>query len=286
MIKNGIANEPAIPLDWLPRVSMKRIIWHWTAGGHAPNSTDLKAYHFVIDGDGVWHRGVPIERNSGSLKSGYAAHTLNCNTDSIGVSLACMAGAREVPFDPGRAPMRRIQIESLIRGSRELHKFYGIPVDRKTFLSHAEVQPTLGIAQRQKWDYTRLPFDLSFKGALPIGDWLRKRILETGELPVAREPFPAGAQLRADRDLPSFTLEGATIVSGSVPKGTVVSLEAEGARRVQVTTPGGWLVWADASGFTAIDGPAPEQPTIPSPIRKLIAEGRAILDAIEAELEK
>jgi hypothetical protein len=46
-------------------------------------------------------------------------------------------------------------------------------VDRKTVLSHAEVQQTLGITQKGKWDIARLPFDDSIKGAIAIGDQMR-----------------------------------------------------------------------------------------------------------------
>src|SRR5690606_21014224 len=95
-----------IPAAWLPLVPMKRIIMHWTAGAYQPNDTDKAAYHFLIDGTAALHSGVNVALNSGSLKSGYAAHTLNCNTDSIGVSLCCMAGASETPFDAGKYPMR------------------------------------------------------------------------------------------------------------------------------------------------------------------------------------
>jgi hypothetical protein len=52
----------------------------------------------------------------------------------------------------------------------QLCKRYGIKVDRKTVLSHAEVQPTLKITQKGKWDIARLPFDTSIQGAIPIGE--------------------------------------------------------------------------------------------------------------------
>ena len=42
---------------WLPRVSMRRIHFHWPAGGHYPNQTDLNAYHLLVDVDGKWHLG-------------------------------------------------------------------------------------------------------------------------------------------------------------------------------------------------------------------------------------
>ncbi|MGF7055404.1 hypothetical protein GGC47_004615 [Bosea sp. OAE752] len=43
----------------------------------------------------------------------------------------------------------------------------------KTVLSHAEVQGTLKIAQRGKWDIARLAFDPSAVGAKACGDTFR-----------------------------------------------------------------------------------------------------------------
>ncbi|WP_248311240.1 hypothetical protein [Bosea sp. UNC402CLCol] len=43
----------------------------------------------------------------------------------------------------------------------------------KTVLSHAEVQGTLKIAQRGKWDIARLAFDPPVGGAKACGDMFR-----------------------------------------------------------------------------------------------------------------
>lgn len=274
-----------IPESWLPKVPMKRIILHWTAGAYTPNSTDLKAYHFVIDGDGEWHRGVDVAKNSGSLKSGYAAHTLNCNTDSIGVSLACMAGAVESPFKAGAYPMKVRQVDSLVDGVRELCRAYNIPVGRKTVLSHAEVQSTLGIAQRQKWDYTRLPFDDSMRGAHVIGDWLRKRIetavrIEDDVMVVVSEPFPANAVLHATAGVPTSSTKNGER-TGIVPAGTLVTLVDQDGSRVQVKTPAGYKVWADADDFVLVDTVDRETSAIPASTRQVIASIRERLDILE-----
>ncbi|MER8949146.1 N-acetylmuramoyl-L-alanine amidase [Mesorhizobium sp. M0959] len=78
---------------------MKRVICHWTAGSHSAGDTDRDAYHILVEGNGRLVRGRPsIALNSGRVKPGYAAHTLNCNGGSIGVSLCCMAGAEQRPF--------------------------------------------------------------------------------------------------------------------------------------------------------------------------------------------
>jgi hypothetical protein len=164
-----------IPSDWMPEAKISRIIFHWTAGQNKASADDRKHYHLLIEGDGKLIRGVPsIALNSEpKAKAGYAAHTLNCNTGSIGVSLCGMALAVESPFNPGKQPITRAQWNALVYVIMQLCKRYSIAVDRKTVLSHAEVQQTLGITQKGKWDIARLPFDDSIKGAIAIGDQMR-----------------------------------------------------------------------------------------------------------------
>jgi hypothetical protein len=164
-----------IPAGWMPDAKISRIIFHWTAGQNKASEDDRKHYHLLIEGDGKLIRGVPsIALNSEpKAKAGYAAHTLNCNTGSIGVSLCGMALATENPFNPGKQPITRAQWNALVYVLMQLCKRYGIKADRKTVLSHAEVQQTLGITQKGKWDIARLPFDDSIKGAVAIGDQMR-----------------------------------------------------------------------------------------------------------------
>lgn len=71
----------------------------------------------------------------------------------------------------------------------ELCRQYDIPVSRTTVLTHAEVQPTLGITQRGKWDVTWLP-GMSGPGApVAVGDMLRARVV--AELaPAPQVPAP------------------------------------------------------------------------------------------------
>ena len=163
-----------IPAAWLPAAKMERIICHWTAGAHKASEFDRQHYHILIEDDGKLIRGIPsIKLNEAPAKNGYAAHTLNCNTGSIGVSLCCMGGAHEAPFDPGKYPMTAKQFETLSTVVAELCRRYGIKITDKTVLSHAEVQGNLGIQQRGKWDYTRLAFVPSVIGARACGDKLR-----------------------------------------------------------------------------------------------------------------
>lgn len=163
-----------VPADWMPAAQMNRVIVHWTAGAHRASGLDRSHYHILIEGGGKLVRGIPsIDLNdAGGAKPGYAAHTLNCNTGSIGVSLCCMAGAIERPFKTGTAPMTRAQWDALAVLA-DLCRRYSIPVTPRTVLSHAEVQGTLGIKQNGKWDISRLAFDPSVVGSKACGDQFR-----------------------------------------------------------------------------------------------------------------
>lgn len=163
-----------VPAAWMPAARMRGIIVHWTAGAHKASALDREHYHVLIEGGGKLVRGIPsIALNQKPASKGYAAHTLKCNSGFIGVALCCMAGAIEAPFNAGVAPMTRSQWDALPFVLADLCRFYAIGVTPRTVLSHAEVQPTLGIAQRGKWDITRLAFDPSIKGAKACGDLFR-----------------------------------------------------------------------------------------------------------------
>lgn len=168
---------------------MKRIIIHWTAGTHTPSDLDRKHYHKIIDGAGRVHDGLhPISANANPIKGPYAAHTLNCNTDSIGVAVAAMAGAQERPFSAGRHPITPAQVKALAALCAALAKQYNIPVTPQTILTHAEVQPTLGIRQRGKWDITWLPGMDAPGDPITVGNRLRAMVADHDAKPVPEQP--------------------------------------------------------------------------------------------------
>jgi hypothetical protein len=76
----------------------------------------------------------------------------------------------------GSQPMTEAQFEAMCRGIARLCMRYKIPVTARTVLSHAEVQPTLGIKQNGKWDFTELSFRPSIKGHKACGDFMRSRV--------------------------------------------------------------------------------------------------------------
>lgn len=279
-----------IPEDWLPRVPMRGLHGHWTAGPHRANDTDLRAYHLLTEGDGRHRRGVDIRLNSGRLHPGYAAHTLNANTDRIGAAMCGMMGARESPFDPGPAPLTRVQWDAFVRMTAQVVDFYAIPIGRKTTLFHAEVQANLGITQRNKWDVMRLPFDPAVAGAARIGDRWRDEMQAVlgGSLPASVDPVPAGGTAEVTAQALNFRRGPGTQheTTGTIPRGvrvTVLDVTAAGDW-AQVRTPAGHEGWVAAQHLRMIDGPAPVQPTTPDPRRLWIEQARAQLDQLEAQL--
>jgi hypothetical protein len=159
--------------DWMPKCRMKRVIVHWTAGAHKASNFDRAHYHILIEDDGKLVRGlIPINANARPRKRPYAGHTLDCNTESIGVSVCCMGGASESPFRPGKWPMTKKQWETMAQVVAELCEEYNIPVTPQTVLGHGEVQANLGIKQRQKWDPMVLPWDPSLTKR-QVGDAFR-----------------------------------------------------------------------------------------------------------------
>ena len=119
---------------------------------------------------------MPVEYNAAPLHADYAAHTRRLNTDSIGLAMCGMHGAREAPFDAGRYPLTKHQETQFVKMVAHYAKKYDIPVTRETILTHAEVQPTLGVEQRGKWDICWLPGMLNVGDPIQVGDILRLRV--------------------------------------------------------------------------------------------------------------
>ena len=156
---------------------MLRSTTHWTAGGGRANAVDREHYHRITEYDGTVINGKEaIEDNLVTSDGDYAAHTLRLNTGSAGFAMAGMIGAIEHPFDAGTSPITEKQFEAHCAMLADFHISYGIPVTRETCLTHAEVEPTLGVKQRGKWDLTRLPFKPGLRGAIPVGDYMRSRV--------------------------------------------------------------------------------------------------------------
>ncbi|MES2753832.1 MAG: N-acetylmuramoyl-L-alanine amidase [Pseudomonadota bacterium] len=162
-----------------PAPGIKRIIFHWTGGAGRASGLDRTHYHRMVEFDGTIVEGKEeIEDNVVTSDDDYAAHTLHLNTGSIGIAVCGMMGAIESPFDAGPAPITEKAFRALARLGAELCLTYGIPVSDTTTLTHAEVEPNLGVKQRGKWDIARLPFREDLRGAKACGDYLRTLIRE------------------------------------------------------------------------------------------------------------
>ena len=156
---------------------MRRIIAHWTAGAGRASPEDRAHYHRLTEGDGTTvHGKEAIEDNIVTSDGDYAAHTLRLNTGSIGVAMCGMRGAIESPFDPGPSPITEYQFIAFCQMIAGLCIEYGIPVTPSTVLTHAEVETTLGVKQRGKWDITRLPWAPDVQGARAVGNLMRQLV--------------------------------------------------------------------------------------------------------------
>lgn len=155
---------------------MKRIILHWTAGWNTASDLDREHYHAIVEGDGNVVYGKYRPEDNESTSTPYAAHTRALNTGSIGVAVAGMVGATESPFYRGKAPINKTQIVAMADLVAELALTYDIPVTRKTVLTHAEVEPTLGVWQTGKWDINWLPGEDAPLDPIEAGDMIRSLV--------------------------------------------------------------------------------------------------------------
>lgn len=179
---------------------VNRIVMHHSAGSLEPSQFDLQHYHRMVTGSGKVLAGkFPISANAigRHLAPGtYAAHTLNLNGGAIGLALAAMANAQWADPRACRAFPTRPQVDAFVAEAARLCGEYGIEVTRQTVLSHAEVQATLGVTQRGKWDMDYDPYGIiDSRDPVLIGDMLREKIrAAVGPAPVIEAPSPAPAR--------------------------------------------------------------------------------------------
>jgi hypothetical protein len=167
-----------LPPDWLDEGRPLRIVVHWSGGTHDVSADDRQYYHYIVSGDGRVERGLyPVRANdSTSDRDGYAAHVRYLNTGSIGVALAGMHGSRERPYYPGAYPLTAVQWRAAVLLLVDLCEHYQIQAERRTLLTHAEVEPVLGVDQRGKWDIVVHPESGAVVAPTVVGDWMRARV--------------------------------------------------------------------------------------------------------------
>lgn len=160
-----------------------RVHWHWTAGSYTVSDETASHYNMVIDYKGQRYDGGALPAQQAAYIPGQVgvSHTLNANTGAIGISVACMHGATTSgdKVTMGKYPMTWESIDEMLKATAELCKEFDIVPSPWTTLSHAEVQPNIGIKQRGKWDIRVLPDrPNALLDAREAGDILRKRMNE------------------------------------------------------------------------------------------------------------
>jgi len=156
---------------------LHRVIIHWPVTGEGASASDRQHYHAIVThGLQVVLGDLKPEANASTRDGRYVAHTRGLNTGSIGVAVDGMIGAQERPFSPGSAPFTSDMVDLLCETVADFCLTYDIPVGRTTVLTHAEVEPTLGVWQRGKWDVTWLPWMHRPGDPLVVGDELRRKV--------------------------------------------------------------------------------------------------------------
>lgn len=165
--------------DLFHRSGIHRIHWHWTAGANGIIELEREHYNAVVDGQGRVHDGKWRIETQADYRAGHygASHTLNANTGAGSVAIDCMAAANESPFRWGSNHMTWHHINGMLDWTAMQCRAFDIPVSKWSTLSHSEIQPTLGIRQRWKWDINILP-DMDAPGdAVEVGNRLREMLL-------------------------------------------------------------------------------------------------------------
>ena len=156
---------------------LHRIHLHWTGGAYGDIALERAHYHLIILDTGKAVMGdLKPEANANCSDGQYAAHTRAANSGAIGVALDAMGGAVESPFNPGKYPITNRQLKRMAIEVANLCDTYEIPVSKWSVLTHAEIQPTLGIKQRWKWDIRWLPGMDKPGDAIEVGDVIRDMI--------------------------------------------------------------------------------------------------------------
>lgn len=157
-----------------------RIHWHWTGGTYEVTGFEKSHYHGVYDYLGGKHytEHDPTDQADYSYSKGIGcSHTLNANKGALGLSIDCMGGATENGrvADCNGYPPTWEGIDAMLEDTAMYCKIFDIPISRWTTLTHAEVQPTLGIRQKWKWDIRVLPDSDKLLDPIKAGDILRER---------------------------------------------------------------------------------------------------------------
>ena len=156
---------------------LHRVHLHWTAGAYGDIALERKHYHVLVLENGRAVMGdLAPEANADTTDGRYAAHTRAANQGAIGVAVDAMAGAQYSPFSAGPYPITEAQMDGLASEVANLCDTYDIPVSKYSVLTHAEIEPTLGIKQRNKWDICWIPGMNRPGDPVEVGNAIRQMI--------------------------------------------------------------------------------------------------------------
>lgn len=110
---SGGGPQSSIPYTPGKGKSGRKIFLHWSAGGY---NDAASAYHSIVLGNGEVVRHTPYDQDKGT-------HTGGGNTNSVGLSIAAMAGATENNF--GSYPVKDIQIQKMVLEAAKLAVDWG-----------------------------------------------------------------------------------------------------------------------------------------------------------------
>ncbi len=150
-----------------------RVCIHWTAGNLNPSSTDIEAYHFIVDGNGKVHKGrYSIEDNLHVWygKRHYAKHCGGGNSKTFGIAVTGSGVNWHPPL------MTRVGFEAMLKKVAELCFEYSIPIQPSAVYTHYEfglLHPHTSSAN--KIDIYKLPWEPDLKKE-EVGNYIRNKV--------------------------------------------------------------------------------------------------------------
>lgn len=155
---------------------MKRIILHWTGGGHQPNKTDFEHYHYLVNCDGLIVMGrYTVDDNRNCVDGKYAKHTGGGNTGSIGVAMCGMYGYQNRKT-VGSYPLTKKQCEATFKLIAKLCIIHDLNVTPQTVFTHYEFgKKNPNTSSAGKIDITYLP-PYPEQAKDKIGDFIRNKV--------------------------------------------------------------------------------------------------------------
>lgn len=196
---------------WLPNCSPERIIIHWTGGAYSVSGLDKEHYHFIVDGKCELHQGYnSIAQNMAGASGPYAAHTYGLNTNSIGLSVACMGGPGVSRNNAGLYPLTKQQWQTAAKAVAELCVRYKLKPVENQVLMHGDVHRVYGIDQWGKWDINFLPWNPQMSHE-EVGHEFRR---------LVKVYMEEGSDMDFESNGVTVTLNGKKIGSGVLEDGT------------------------------------------------------------------